>query len=212
MALLDPALPYVGRFSSQSELLVFKTRRRSIEARVGKAREVVVRHIKPAEGEPRLLGAYLACLPAQIDHMSFESARMVGEHLLDLIAVALPRSGDMETPKVSSAKSLALLKLRAAIESQLSDPALDPDAVAAAAGISVRYANILLAHEGSSIMRLVLERRLERCRASMKDPKQMHRTLSEIAFGWGFSDMTHFSRRFKTAYGVLPSDYRRRRH
>jgi AraC family transcriptional activator of tynA and feaB len=39
---------------------------------------------------------------------------------------------------------------------------------------------------------------------------QAGRTLSEIAYAWGFSDMTHFSRRFKAAYGVLPSDYRRR--
>jgi AraC-like DNA-binding protein len=33
--------------------------------------------------------------------------------------------------------------------------------------------------------------------------------VSEIAYGWGFSDMTHFGRRFKAAYGLLPSEYRR---
>jgi AraC-like DNA-binding protein len=42
----------------------------------------------------------------------------------------------------------------------------------------------------------------------LEDPLQAHRTLSEIATGWGFSDMTHFGRRFKAAYGVLPSEYR----
>jgi len=81
--------------------------------------------------------------------------------------------------------------------------------VAAAAGVSVRYANALLAQEGTSIARLVQSRRLDRCHKALKDPLQAHRTVAEIASSWGFSDMTHFGRRFKAAYGVLPSELRR---
>jgi AraC family transcriptional regulator, positive regulator of tynA and feaB len=82
--------------------------------------------------------------------------------------------------------------------------------VAAAAGVSVRYANAVLAEEDTSIMRLVLARRLERCRRALEDPSQAHRTVSEIAYGWGFSDLTHFGRKFRAAFGLTPSDYRRR--
>ncbi|RYI26348.1 MAG: helix-turn-helix domain-containing protein [Acetobacteraceae bacterium] len=32
--------------------------------------------------------------------------------------------------------------------------------------------------------------------------------LTKIAYAWGFSDMTHFGRSFKDAYGVTPSDWR----
>jgi AraC-like DNA-binding protein len=205
MALIDPALPYAGRFSSDSKLLVFKKPRSTLEARIGKAREAVIRVVKPSSGEAQLLASYLARLPKHIDQVSLEAARLVDDHLLDLIAVSLPLEA---TPKISSAKSLVLLKLRAAIDSRLSDPALNPEAAAKAAGVSVRYANALLSHEGLSIMRLILGRRLERCRAALDDPKQRHRTISEIAFAWGFSDMTHFGRRFKAVYGILPSDYR----
>jgi AraC-like DNA-binding protein len=38
---------------------------------------------------------------------------------------------------------------------------------------------------------------------------QGHRTISEIAYGWGFSGMTHFGRRFKAAFGSSPRDYRK---
>jgi AraC-like DNA-binding protein len=79
----------------------------------------------------------------------------------------------------------------AAIEARLTDPALDAGAVATAAGISVRYVNAVLAREGTSIVRLIQARRLARCRKALEDPLQSHRTLSEIAYGWGFSDMTH---------------------
>jgi AraC-like DNA-binding protein len=37
---------------------------------------------------------------------------------------------------------------------------------------------------------------------------QGHRTMSDIAFSWGFSDLSHFGRSFKKAYGISASEYR----
>jgi AraC-like DNA-binding protein len=74
----------------------------------------------------------------------------------------------------------------------------------------VRYANDLLSQEGSSIERYVLHRRLERCRQALEDTAQANRMIGEIAFAWGFSDLSHFGRRFRAAYGMTPGDYRRR--
>ena len=76
--------------------------------------------------------------------------------------------------------------------------------------MSVRYANAVLGHEHTSITRLIRTERLERCRKALADRSQAHRTITEIAYGWGFSDMTHFGRSFKAVYGELPSDYRRK--
>ncbi len=112
---------------------------------------------------------------------------------------------------LSSPRTLVLLNLHAAIEARLHDPALDSRTAAAIAGVSVRYANAVLAELDTSIARLIQTKRLARCRRALEDPAQRHRTLSEIAYGWGFSDMTHFGRAFKKTYGALPSDYRRMR-
>jgi AraC family transcriptional activator of tynA and feaB len=81
--------------------------------------------------------------------------------------------------------------------------------VAAAAGVSLRYANAALADENTSISRVIQERRLARCKKALEDPAQAHRTVSDIAYSWGFSDMTHFGRKFREAFGRLPSEYRR---
>ena len=86
---------------------------------------------------------------------------------------------------------------------------LDAAGVASAAGVSIRYANAALADEGTSIMRLVQTRRLARCRMAFDDPTQEQRSVSEIAGSWGFSDMTHFGRSFKAAFGCAPTEYRR---
>lgn len=208
VTLIDPLIPYRGRFSRGSGLLVLKVPRRALEARVGGTRETVLRPIKPSQPEGSLLSSFAAMLPAHAGRMSPVAEDLAKEHVLDLLAVSLTTAIGADTLRISSAQSLALMNVRTAIEARLTDPRLDAGAVAAAAGISIRYANAVLAREGTSIMRLILARRLARCREALRDPSQAHRTLSEIAYGWGFSDMTHFCRRFKAAYGILPSEDR----
>jgi AraC-like DNA-binding protein len=66
----------------------------------------------------------------------------------------------------------------------------------------------VLAQQSTSLARLIQTRRLERCRKALGHLTQAHRSISDIAYFWGFSDMTHFGRRFRSAYGLLPSEYR----
>jgi AraC family transcriptional activator of tynA and feaB len=207
VALLDPLLPYEGSFSADSETLVLKVPRRELEARVGKTRDMVARSIKPVRTEDRLMSSLSAMLPSLAGKMNSISEEMVGNHTLDLLAVSLAKTMEADRPRVSSAKALVLLNIRSVIEVRLRDPSLGAQAVADAVGVSVRYANAVLADHDTSIMRLIQARRLARCRYALEDPNQAHRTVSEIAYGWGFSDMTHFGRRFKKAYGILPSEY-----
>jgi AraC family transcriptional activator of tynA and feaB len=203
--LLDPLRPYDGRFSEGSATLVLKVPRRELEGRIGKIRNMTARLIKPVRVEDGLTSSLSVLLPSLAGKMNPVSEEMVANHTLDLVALSLATVDDRH-PRVSSGKALVLLHIRSAIEARLSDPVLDAQTVAAAAGVSVRYANDVLADHDTSIMRLIRERRLARCRSALEDPNQSHRTVSEIAYGWGFSDMTHFARRFKKSYGILPSE------
>ena len=63
ITLLDPRSPYVGKFSSGSELLVLKVPRRDLEARVGNLRGMTCRPIRALQPENGLLSAFLAMLP-----------------------------------------------------------------------------------------------------------------------------------------------------
>ena len=209
ITVLDPLLPYAGRFFSGSKLLVLKIPRRLLEARTGKTRQMIARRIRPIAAESSLASSFLAMLPTHAGNLGAAAEEIVADQALDLIAVSFAKAMESK-PRVSSARSLALVNLRAAVEARLADPALDAETVATATGISVRYANAVLAQEGTSITRLIQTRRLARCRQALEDPSQGHRTISEIAYGWGFSDMTHFGRRFRAAFGSSPRDYRRR--
>lgn len=94
------------------------------------------------------------------------------------------------------------------IEARLDDPDLTAGAVAAAAGISTRHLHRLFAAGGLRFTDHVRRARLERCRAALGDPGQGARTLTDIAFSWGFSDAAHFSRSFRAAYGTTPRAWR----
>lgn len=208
VALLDPRLPYAGKFTAGSRLLVFKVPRRALKARIGCLHRAVLHPIRPSGGEGGMASAFLGMLPTYAAELSSAAAAVAKANALDLLALALVNSIGERQGAGSPARMLVLLNVRAAIEARLADPSLDAPSAAAAAGVSVRYANAVLASEGTSIRRLILARRLARCRKALADPSQAGRKVSEIAYAWGFSDMTHFGRSFKSAYGVTPSDFR----
>jgi AraC-like DNA-binding protein len=164
--------------------------------------------VRRRDGICALASDFIRLIPEHIDALQPAAKLQITEHVLDLAALALASETGQDTPALSSGRAVALLRLRIAIESRLTDPALDPNTAAEAAGISVRYANDLLSPQGSSLRRFIVSRRLERCRNALQDPQQSHRTISEIAYAWGFSDVSHFNRRFKAAFGCSPRDYR----
>jgi AraC-like DNA-binding protein len=209
LAFIDPLLPYNARFLDRSEMLCIKAPRRELRARLGRGSEFAARLVTSDRVDDSLTLSLAAKLPSLAGKMVSVTEEMVGNHALDLISLSLARTIEGASVRVSVPKSIILARIRAAIEARLADPRLDAQAIADAVGISVRYANALLAVQDTSLKRFILSRRLARCRHAFDDPKQSHRTVSEIAQAWGFSDMTHFARRFKEAYGILPSEHKR---
>lgn len=130
----------------------------------------------------------------------------IANHVIDLISMAVGADGYKR--EISAPRELALRRLKSEIEKCLADPNLKPARAAGLAGMSVRYANMLLAEEGLSLERFIVQRRLERCRQALADPHQSRRMIGDIAFAWGFSDHSHFTRRFRAAFGMTPAEYR----
>ncbi|EHR01591.1 DNA-binding domain-containing protein, AraC-type [Bradyrhizobium sp. WSM471] len=207
MTLLDPALPYSAKFSEDSRTLVLKLPRRELQARVGKTRGMLARQIPVGATDDTLISSFSAALPSLAGQVRPVCGRLAADFMLDLIAFSLAKAVESTTLRISSTKAMAILEIRATIKSRLADPDLDPQSVADAVGLSVRYANNILASQDTSIGRLILRERLEKCRQALEEPVQLRRSVSEVAFGWGFSDLTHFGRCFKKVYGMSPSDY-----
>jgi AraC-like DNA-binding protein len=66
----------------------------------------------------------------------------------------------------------------------------------------------LLSDEETSFQRYVLAERLARCERDLSSPRLAHRQVGEIAFAWGFNDLSHFGRVFREHYGMSPREWR----
>ena len=207
--LLDPQRPFTGRSEERGRLLTISVPRPMLEARVGNTAQLASRTMDGRRSTTGLAFGFLTMLPERIEELDDAAGPRVVEQTLDLIALAFTvDKGSSIT--LSSPRAVALSLLKSAIEARLHEPGLKPAAAAAAAGISVRYANALQAEQDTCLERHIIERRLDRCRRALEDPRQERRMIGEIAYGWGFSDVAHFGRRFKAAFGCSPDEYRRR--
>lgn len=95
------------------------------------------------------------------------------------------------------------------IERALGDPELSPRLLAERLRISERQLYRVFNADGDSVFRYIMRQRLERSAADLLQYGPPARTITDVAFVWGFIDSAHFSRAFKRHFGVSPSDYRR---
>ncbi|MGO9769861.1 MAG: AraC family transcriptional regulator [Roseiarcus sp.] len=155
--------------------------------------------------ELRLLRNYLETLltsPA----VSAATLDAAGAHMLDLVALALGATGDVAHDATArglrAARSLAV---RQSVSAQLRNPGLSAADIAKANAISERYLRQLFADIGTSFSDFLIERRLELAHRLLVSPLHRNRRISEIAFEAGFSDLSHFNRRFRARFGDTPS-------
>lgn len=111
-------------------------------------------------------------------------------------------------PAPESHQRTLTLRIRSYIAAHLHDPDLTPGVVAAAHHISVSHLHRLFQAGGVTVSAWIRQQRLERACRDLADPTlRVHR----IAEQWGFTHPAVFTRAFRTAYGIPPSEYRTRR-
>ncbi|MDG4858261.1 helix-turn-helix domain-containing protein [Streptomyces sp. T-3] len=140
-----------------------------------------------------------------------DTARLAGA-TTDLIASLLAHAVDtVDAPPVAAPEAhrdALQRRIHAYIQRHLGEPDLTPDSVAAAQRISLRYLHQLFQDQGLTVAAWIRRSRLERCRRELEDPAAFTTPIRAIAARWGLPDAAHFSRLFRSAYGISPSDYR----
>jgi AraC family transcriptional activator of tynA and feaB len=206
-SIVETNRPYTFTYTQSSGQMVPNVERAELTRRLGSVSSLTALSIEADSAIGGLASGYMQMLPAHAALLSGDAGTHVANQVLDLVAMALGQRAEVGQVKLGSASALTLIRLRSAVEQALPNRDLTCQDVAAVAGISVRYANTLLAKEGTSLERLIKQRRLERCRKALAETSG--RPISDIAYSWGFSDVSHFSKAFRSAFGMSPRDYRR---
>lgn len=99
-------------------------------------------------------------------------------------------------------------RVRQALRDLSNDQELSATVLAEELGISVRYLHSLFAQAGTSYGRELQAIRLEAAIRMLSEQRFRGISISEIAFRAGYSEPSHFCRRFKEAKGMTPASYR----
>lgn len=207
-ALYDTTRPYELKFIGAFTQTIFKVPREMLQRRLGATEALTAISFGAEAPLERLAYDFIFRLCQSADRLAPGNAPALSEQAVDLLAMALSeRLGKASLPS-STHRSALLYRLKAHIRARLSDPELSRAETAAALGISPRYVNDLLADEDMSFQRYVLAERLAQCRRDLASAVLAHRHISEIAFAWGFNDLSHFGRVFREHFGMSPRDFR----
>lgn len=210
LALYDSTRPYVLHFEGDFRQLVLQAPRAALRARLGAADALTAVAVPGARGVGRLVSEALRGIAGEIAKVDGATAERLSENALDLLATGLGSVAPASAPAPSARRALHVRRIKAFVQARLDDPALSPASIAAAAGVTPRYLHRLFEAEEESIGRWIWSARLERCRRDLADPAQAGRSVTDIAFAWGFNDLAHFSRSFRARYGCSPRAYRAR--
>jgi AraC-like DNA-binding protein len=208
IVLYDSARPYELFYDRPFRQLYVDFPRELFRDRFGPTEHVTARTIDGTSGVGRFLLGYVKALVLQSEEDDSVFCDRLQTHFVDLLVTAvsaLPRGS--EAP-VGFGRAMTLCRAKSYIADKLGDEALSPASVAEALGVSRRYLYDLFADEDIPVAYWIRRKRLERCRSDIENSALSTRSLSEIAFSWGFSDAAHFSRSFRNYYGMSPKGCR----
>lgn len=172
--------------------------------------QLLARRIPGDRGMAAILASFMTSLD-EVHGSPFEpeASRRLGSAAVDLVAACLAQHLDSESRLPSEVRAQALLqRINAFIEHNLGDPELNPSAIAARHSISVRSLHQLFRDQEESVQARIRRRRLEQCRAELARPGLGAHRVHAIAARWGFSGPVVFSRSFREAYGLSPTEFR----
>lgn len=128
------------------------------------------------------------------------------EALLQLIAHGY--AGAVQAASADEVRKLRCEQVKEIIGAQLRNPALTVQAVAEEAGVTTRYLQLLFAQEGECVSEYIRRERLRGCLLDLRNGELAARSITDIAFSWGFNSAAHFSSVFRKEFGVSPREYR----
>lgn len=205
-SIYDTMKSYSVSNTSPIEQLVLLVPREKVLTGSMKADDLMVQRYSARTGIGRLACELMNAAFDEIPGSTLQSAEAVGDAITELLRHSLLERSGM--PTALSHKEGLRDRIKAYIDRNLRDPGLSIDQIADAFQCSKRNLHKAFTRDGATISEYIWRLRLERCRNDLLSTSCTWKSITEIAFSWGFNSSTHFSKAFKEAFGMPPKLYR----
>ena len=209
LAIYDTARPYSLIFEQDMRMLVLMFPREQLGLPPDMMRQLTAHRFSSTDGLGAMIIPFLQNVSQNLDRVGGATGPRLVHSAIDLITTMFANELDLEADPRDS-HQLLMQQVRHYIETNLGSPELSPTQIAAAHFISTRHLHGLFREKGTTVSTWIRERRLENCRRDLIEPLNAHLSVGAIAARWGFVEAAHFSRVFKAAYEMSPSELRAR--
>jgi AraC family transcriptional activator of tynA and feaB len=158
-------------------------------------------------GTGRIAHDFVHAVFDEATKLSPNNAAGVADSLIDLLLLPL-READAMFDRVGP--EAMYVRAQGFIREHLRDPDLSIDQISAALGCTKRYLHMLFSDRGMTVSDYIWQTRLQNCRHELET--QAGKTITDVAFSWGFSSSSHFSRVFRKYFGFVPSAIHKAQH
>src|SRR6267154_6383263 len=158
-------------------------------------------------GTGRIAYDFVHAAFGEAEKLSPYNAIGVADSLIDLLLLPLREADTMFD---RGGPEAMYVRAQAFIREHLRDPELCIDQISAALGCTKRYLHMLFSDRGTTVSDYIWQARLQNCRQELE--AQGGKTITDVAFSWGFSSSSHFSRVFRKYFGIVPSSIHKAQH
>ena len=201
--LLDGSQPYEAEFPEPTRSCVLQLSDQWLRTWVSCPERLVPRPFGGTGWSAALCAAVASLDIHSCDHLALPRGE-VADHIAGLLKLAL----GPELQDTIDSQHLRQRLMRT-VRDGLADPGLSPATVAAQHGISVRTLHYTFAATGTTFIAELMRARLLRAREMLGDPRTRDLAVVEVAARCGFTDPSHFARRFRRQFAVAPLEFRR---
>lgn len=127
---------------------------------------------------------------------------------LNLLDAAYFRESRKQPVRIANSNADLLRRLEEEILKRLGKPKLSVEELANELFVSRSTLYRATAKAGTTVEKMIMSLRLSWAKKMLDEHCMSGKTLTDIAHEVGFCDQAHFSRSFKKAFGISPSDYR----
>lgn len=206
LAIYDTHRPYALSYPANNRSMVIMFPHEAVDLPPDEIASVTAVRFPSNTGLGRVINPFFVELGRNLEELHGTHASRLVHSALDLLVTMISQELQRD-PDANPARSL-VREVREFILENLPDPDLSPEKIARAHYISTRHLYTIFSADGATVSAWIRQRRLEYIRRDLADPVHAARPVSNIAAHWGLLDAAHFSRAFKTEFGISPSAYR----
>lgn len=202
LVVYDVERPYELHFDSPWACAVMTFPRAALGLSPADVTRTMQRPYEVRSGPGALLRGFVSSAVDEAATLEGSTTALLGDAGLDLVrAVLTPLGGRTFS---STIREQALRHVRR----HIADPDLSVVSIAAALHMSPRTLQRQFEEHGDTVSTVIRGERLRGAHRDLGDLRLAGRTIASVAARWGFTDAPAFTRAFRSAYGMSPSEAR----